>query len=81
MHNSLGALRGLFDAGARYMTLTHSCNTAWAQSSAGPTMDPPLTAFGVEVVWCVVLCCAWPLLSTHGTISFAFDAVPRLSMR
>ena len=50
MHNSLGALRGLFDAGARYMTLTHSCNTAWAQSSAGPTMDPPLTAFGVEVV-------------------------------
>jgi membrane dipeptidase len=31
--NSLGALRQLYALGARYMTLTHSCNNAFADSA------------------------------------------------
>jgi len=33
LDNSLGALRMYYALGVRYMTVTHSCNTAWAQNS------------------------------------------------
>jgi membrane dipeptidase len=48
--NSLGALRMFSRAGARYMTLTHSRNTAWADASTDTPAAGGLTPFGEEVV-------------------------------
>jgi membrane dipeptidase len=48
--NSLAALRMFHRLGARYMTLTHSANTPWADSANGPATHQGLTAFGEEVV-------------------------------
>ncbi len=50
IENSLGALRAFFQAGARYMTLTHSDNTDWADSATGLPIHDGLTRFGEEVV-------------------------------
>ncbi len=50
IENSLGALRAFFQAGARYMTLTHSANTDWADSATGLPTHDGLTRFGEEVV-------------------------------
>lgn len=50
INNSLAALRMLYHAGARYMTLTHSDNVAWADSAtADPKLDG-LSEFGKAVV-------------------------------
>ena len=50
INNSLGALRMLYRAGARYMTLTHSDNVDWADSAtADPKLDG-LSEFGKAVV-------------------------------
>jgi membrane dipeptidase len=50
INNSLAVLRQMYDAGARYMTLTHSSNTAWADSATDDPVHHGLTAFGIEIV-------------------------------
>jgi len=50
INNSLAVLRQMYDAGARYMTLTHSTNTAWADSATDTPTHHGLTPFGIEVV-------------------------------
>jgi membrane dipeptidase len=50
INNSLAVLRQMYDAGARYMTLTHSSNTPWADSATDTPAHHGLTPFGVEVV-------------------------------
>jgi membrane dipeptidase len=48
--NSLGALRMFHRLGARYLTLTHSRNTPWADSATDTPAHGGLSAFGEEVV-------------------------------
>jgi len=48
--SSLGALRMFYKLGARYMTMTHSCNTPWADSCSVPPQHNGLTPFGETVV-------------------------------
>jgi membrane dipeptidase len=50
INNSLAVLRQMYDAGARYMTLTHTTNTVWADSATDKPAHNGLTPFGVEVV-------------------------------
>ena len=47
---SLAVLRQMYDLGARYMTLTHSTRTAWADSATDRPEHRGLTPFGKEVV-------------------------------
>jgi membrane dipeptidase len=47
---SLGALRMMYALGARYMTLTHNDNNAWADSATDEPEHDGLTEFGEEVV-------------------------------
>ncbi|MEU9153951.1 dipeptidase [Streptomyces sp. NPDC048417] len=48
--NSLGTLRGLYELGVRYMTLTHNDNNDWADSATDKPNVDGLSAFGREVV-------------------------------
>ena len=48
--NSLAALRMFHNLGARYMTLTHSKNTPWADSATDAPQHGGLTPFGEQVV-------------------------------
>jgi membrane dipeptidase len=50
INHSLPVLREMYVAGARYMTLTHSSNTEWADSATDGPAHHGLTAFGREVV-------------------------------
>lgn len=50
INDSLAVLRQMYDAGARYMTLTHTVNNAWADSATDAPVHHGLTPFGVEVV-------------------------------
>ena len=47
---SLGVLRQMHELGARYMTLTHFKNTAWADSGTDVPAHGGLTDFGRDVV-------------------------------
>ena len=48
--NSLGVLRMYYELGARYMTLTHSKNTNWADSCTDEPVHGGLSEFGEKVV-------------------------------
>jgi membrane dipeptidase len=50
INGSLAVLREMYDAGARYMTLTHATNTPWADSATDTPVHKGLTPFGVQVV-------------------------------
>jgi membrane dipeptidase len=50
INNQLSVLRQFYDLGARYMTLTHSRNTDWADSATQNPEHNGLTAFGKTVV-------------------------------
>jgi len=50
INNSLPVLRQMYDLGARYMTLTHSRNTDWADSATDAPVHHGLTPFGEDVV-------------------------------
>jgi membrane dipeptidase len=47
---SLGVLRMLYEAGVRYLTLTHNSNVPWADSATDKPAAGGLTGFGREVV-------------------------------
>jgi membrane dipeptidase len=48
--SSLSVLRMMHRLGARYMTLTHSLNTPWADAATDTPAHDGLTAFGEDVV-------------------------------
>ena len=50
INSSLGVLRMFYRLGARYMTLTHSSNTPWADSATDTAQHNGLTPFGEDVV-------------------------------
>lgn len=50
IENSLGMLRAFYRDGVRYMTLTHSRNTDWADAATDSLEHGGLTQFGEEVV-------------------------------
>ena len=50
INNSLAALRQFHEAGAGYMTLTHSLNNDWADSATDDPKHNGLTPFGKAVV-------------------------------
>jgi membrane dipeptidase len=50
IENSLDALRSFHAAGARYLTLTHSSSTDWADSATDAARHGGLSRFGEDVV-------------------------------
>ena len=62
--SSLALLRTLYEMGARYMTLTHGCNTPWADASQVeqgyfPPRSDGITQFGHKVKGTSVLHSHW----------------------
>ncbi len=50
INSNLGVLRSFANSGVRYMTLTHSVNVEWADSSTDKPVHNGLNDFGKEVV-------------------------------
>ena len=50
INNSLAVLRMMYDLGARYLTLTHTKNTDWADAAGDAPARHGLTPFGEEIV-------------------------------
>ena len=50
INNSLAVLRMMYRLGARYMTLTHTSNTDWADAATDEPKHHGLTPFGEDVV-------------------------------
>ncbi|MCH7903978.1 MAG: dipeptidase [Armatimonadetes bacterium] len=50
INSSLQALRAFYRQGARYMTVTHSSNTPWADSATDEPQNDGLNAFGEQVI-------------------------------
>jgi membrane dipeptidase len=50
INSSLGVLRMLYRLGARYMTLTHTTNTPWADSATDTPTSNGLSPFGEQVI-------------------------------
>lgn len=50
INNSMSVLRQMYALGARYMTLTHTSNTDWADSATDTPAHHGLTPFGREIV-------------------------------
>ena len=50
INNSMSVLRQMYALGARYMTLTHTSNTEWADSATDTPAHHGLTPFGREIV-------------------------------
>ncbi len=50
INSSIETLREMYRLGARYMTLTHSSNTPWADSATDESQHNGLTEFGKEIV-------------------------------
>lgn len=50
INNSLAALRMTYELGARYLTLTHTKNTDWADAAGDEAKHGGLTAFGEDVL-------------------------------
>ncbi|MEL6877868.1 MAG: dipeptidase [Pseudomonadota bacterium] len=48
--SSLAVLRQMYDLGARYMTITHSKNTPWADSATDAPEHGGLTDFGKDLI-------------------------------
>jgi membrane dipeptidase len=50
INSSLGVLRMFYKLGARYMTLTHTTNTPWADSATDTPKSNGLSPFGEDVI-------------------------------
>jgi membrane dipeptidase len=50
INSSLGVLRMFYKLGARYMTLTHTTNTPWADSATDTPKSNGLSPFGEQVI-------------------------------